>query len=63
MGIRTAGRKKSITYADYERIIKLHKAGWSVRQIAEKVCIQKSSVHAYITGKTKYDDRSLITEQ
>lgn len=36
---------------EIERMKKLHACGWSVRMLADKFGIAKSSIHRYVTGK------------
>lgn len=41
---------------EIERMKELHKCGWSVRQLADKFGIAKSSIHRYLTGEVGYDE-------
>lgn len=49
-------RPKQITFAELERIIKYHEAGWSYASIGMKFGISGVAIRKYITGETKFDE-------
>lgn len=47
---------------EIERMKTLHKCGWSVRQLADKYGLTKSTVHRYVTGQIGYENADPINE-
>lgn len=49
-------RTPTASREEIERMKELHKCGWSVRQLADRYGLTKSTIHRYITGEIKYDE-------